>query len=175
MAKRVKSDNISLEQIESLEQADKVLREIGDLQHDINAYQEGLREDVDELKNAAAQVIKPMQDKIKQKTASLEAFATANRKGYFGKAQSRILNFGLIGWRRSTKISIAKNTLEKIKEVFSPAKAKSLVRTKEEVDKQALAKLTDEQLASVGAKRKGKEAFFAEPALAEAVDYEEAK
>jgi hypothetical protein len=39
------------------------------------------------------------------------------------------------------------------------------------VDKEALAKLTEEQLTSVGARRKVKDVFFVEPSSQEAVDY----
>ena len=55
--------------------------------------------------------------------------------------------------------------------MFSKAKAAACIRVKESVDKEALAKLTDEQLADIGARRKEKDVFFVEPALPEAVDY----
>jgi hypothetical protein len=41
------------------------------------------------------------------------------------------------------------------------------------VDKEALAKLTDEELASIKARRKTRDAFFVEPILIEAVNYTE--
>jgi RNase H-fold protein (predicted Holliday junction resolvase) len=44
------------------------------------------------------------------------------------------------------------------------------IRIKESVDKEALAKLTDERLSIVKARRKSKDAFFVEPTLTEAAD-----
>jgi hypothetical protein len=113
---------------------------------------------------------KPFNEKIDLCTRSLEAFAIANKKA-FGKQRSRKLQFGTIGWRKSTSTKIKKTTLQLIKDVFSAAKAKTLIIVKESVDKQALAKLSDEDLAKVDAKRHVKDLFFVEPDLTKAVNH----
>ena len=112
-----------------------------------------------DLKKQSAPVI----EKIQKHVRSLEAFC-ADHRDVFGKAQSRKLLFGVLGWRKSTAISIKKTTLEKIKAVLSSAKR--YLHIKETPNKEALAKLTDEQLASVDARRVTKEVFFAEPDMA---------
>jgi len=157
----------------SWEKADDYIREIGDLQLLIKAAEEKANDDINETRAELAGTVKPCQEAIKLYARSLEAFATAN-KGDFKNSQSRKLNFGCLGWRKSkAAISVKKTTLDLIKKVFSKARAAGFIHTKETVDKEALARLTDGQLAKVGATRKHKEVFFVDPDLPEAVDYVE--
>jgi len=171
-SKRIKSSSTSLITITDWEGADELVKKIGTLQLNINQAELIAKERIDMAKQDLAKTIKPFQDEIKKITQSLEIFATANRTTAFGRNQSKKLNFGKLGWRKSMSISIAKTTLDKIKQVFGKKKAVNYIHTKEVPDKEALAKLTDEQLTSLGARRKNKEVFFVEPDLPEAVDYE---
>ena len=170
MARKVKSDKPILRPVPDWNHADEFVRRIGDLQMQINQAEETAKDNINEIKADLAEKVKPIQETIKLYVRSLEAFAVLHTKE-FGKKRSRKLNFGILGWRKSTSISIKKNTVEIIKRVFAKAQQKFYIRVKESVDKEALAKLTDEQLASVGARRKEKDVFFVEPALQEAVDY----
>ncbi len=171
MAKRVKS-KVKLIVISDWKEADKLLRRVGDMQIKICQIQNEAIDDINEIKADLAKTIKPHQERIVQATRSLEAFAV-NHTEDFEKQRSRKLNFGLLGWRKSTSISIKKDTtLKLIKEVFTKAKRKPLIIVKESVDKNALAKLTDEQLACIKARRKVKDDFFVEPNIPDAVDYE---
>ena len=168
--KRVKSDKPILRPCPDWQHADDFVRRIGDLQLQITAAEQKAKGDIDEIKADLVKQTKDLQEKVKLYTNSLEAFAATHSKE-FGKKRSKKLNFGLLGWRKSTAISMKKNTLEIIKRVFAKAQQKFYIRVKETVNKEALAKLTDEQLASVGARRKEKDVFFVEPDLPEAVDY----
>ncbi len=168
--KRIKSKEQSFFPISDWEEADNFVRDIGDLRLKINQAEHRAKDSIDEIKAELAEEVKPHQEAIKLYHRSLEIFA-ANHPSGFGRKRSRKLNFGLLGWRKSTSISIKKNTFELIRAAFAKAKAKLYIRTKETVDKDALAKLTDEQLAAIGARRKEKDVFFVEPELPEAVDY----
>ena len=172
MAKRIKSDKTILRPVPDWQHADDFVRRIGDLTMQINGAEHKATDDINEIKAELAEKVKPRQETIKQYLRSLEVFATTH-KDDFKKAKSRKLNFGILGWRTSTFIKIKKNTLERIKQVFSSAKAKVYIRVKEAVDKDALAKLTDEQLANIGARREEKDVFFVELNLPKAVDYVE--
>lgn len=152
------------------QQAEQAVREIGDLQLSINASEASCKKQIDQAKACLTIATKPTQRQIKELTRRLEAFAAQHRTE-FGKRQSKKLIFGTLGWRKSVVISVAKTTLEKIKQVFSK-RASRYIHVKESVDKEALAKLMDEQLASISARRKRKEVFFVEPDIPEAVDYE---
>lgn len=170
MAKRVKSDKPILRSVPNWEHADNFIRRIGELQQKIQAEEAKAKSKIDQVKMNLAKQVKPHQGTIEVYMRSLEAYAISH-KDDFKKQKSRKLNFGVIGWRKSTPINIKKKTLDLIKQVFSKAKAAACIRIKESVDKEALAKLTDEQLASVGAQRKSKEVFFVEPDLIEIADY----
>jgi len=170
MGRRVKSDKPVIEHVANWDKADEYVRQVGDLQVQITQAEATFKDDIDELKADLAEKVKPLQERIKLYTRSLETFAVLHR-GDFKNKQSKKVNFGILGWRKSTFIKVRKNTLGKIKAVFSRAMAAACIRVKESVDKEALARLKDEQLASIGARREEKEVFFVEPALPEAVDY----
>jgi len=172
MAKRLKSDKPALVPINDWASADATIERICYYQRDVDEANRKANDDINKIKDELVKSVKFPQEKIQQITVSLEAFALAH-KADFGKDRSKKLNFGLLGWRKSTSVVIKKTTLEKIKEVFAKAKAAMCIITKETVSKEALAKLTDEELASVGARRKVKDDFFVEPDLPEAVDYTE--
>ncbi len=165
--------------IETWKGADVLTGEVGDLQLKINQALHIAKGDIDEIKAELVEKVEPYHRRIKALLAGLEAFAVSHKKD-FGKKRSRKLNFGVLGWRKSTPIKVItkqskknpKTTLELIKKLFTAAMKKSCLRCKETVDKDALAKLTDKQLERVGARRDHKEVFFVEPALPEAVDYE---
>jgi len=147
--------------------ADEMVRQIGDWRTEITLHQDDARKMIEDVKANLAATAKVLTEKIDRYTESLQAFAVAHQED-FGAARSRKLNHGVLGWRKSTAMRLCKGTLEAIKQVFSPAKAKCLIRVKEEVDKEALDKLSDEQLAAVGARRDVRDAFYVEPATVEA-------
>lgn len=169
--RRVKSDKIICVEIGSFEQADNALQKLGELQLAINQAEHTAADKINEAKLELAEATKPLQDEIQGIVYSLELFANA-RKSEFGKGRSKKLQFGKIGWRKSVAIVIAKNTLALIKKAFKPARALDCIILKEAVSKDALAKLTDEDLKIVNARRKETDAFYAEPDLPEAVDYQ---
>ena len=165
--KRVKS-NLKLVEIHSWQHVDETLRSIGELQDAIGLSESNTKAKINAVKQALADDVKARMELIDMYTKSLEAFAV-NHKEDFGKKRSKAGNFGIVGWRKSSSISVTKNTLGLIKKVFK-SKIKQLIRITESVDKDALAKLMDEQLAAVGAKRKVTDDFFAEPSEVKAAD-----
>ena len=168
--KRVRSGNKALETFNSWEEVDDCVRKIGDMQIMIQKAEADAKADIDEAKVTLAEAVKPLQDDIKLCVKSIEAFAACHKKDFVGSRRSKDLNHGKIGWRKSFSIGIKKTTLELLKQVFGKKAAAGYIRTKETVDRNALAFLTDEQLASVDAQRERREAFFVEPYMPEAVD-----
>lgn len=173
--KRLKSGKKALIQIESWEDADAYVRKIGDMQLEIQRAEADAKSTIDEAKATLAAIAKPLQKDIKVCVDSIEAFAAGHKKDFVGSRRSKDLNHGKIGWRKSFAIAITKNTLGLIKDMFTNRRAAGYIRIKETVDKNALANLTDEELASVDARRERTEAFFVEPFMPEAVDYEPGK
>lgn len=170
MAKRIKSEKPALIFIKDWAAADSLIRDIANHQICIEKLEAIAKLKIDNTKKVMAAGVGGHQRSIKNLQESLEAFATAHRDE-FKKQKSRKLNFGTLGWRQSTAIKTAKKTLELIKQIFSPALQKSCIRIKESVDKDALARLTDEQLANVKARREEKDVFFVEPLSPKAAEY----
>jgi len=171
MAKRrEKSDKAVLIPIPDWGHADLQVQRIGALQSQIELLEIEAGELIDKVKGDLQKQVKPLQEKINLHVASIEAFAEANKEE-FDKVRSRKGQFGVVGWRKSTSIVTKKNTLDLIKELFNSAKRKLCVSVKETVSKEALAKLTDEELASVGARREEKDVFYVEPDITESVQY----
>ena len=169
---RIKSDKPALIHIRDWGHADKLIRKITIHQVAIEKLEGIAKIRIDNTKKVMATGVKVHQTEIAKYQESLEAFATTNRAD-FKKQKSRKLNFGVVGWRKSTSISIStKKTLGLIKDLFSKALQKSCIITKESVSKDTLAKLTDEQLAIVKARREEKDVFYVEPASQKAADYE---
>ena len=169
MAQKRTKSNTQIEPIANWEEADKTIKRIGDLLLKITSHKTNAKDLIDNVKTALAENIKPLQDEIGVLTGSLEAFAANNIKD-FGKAQSKKLNFGLLGWRKSTAISIKQTTLNLIKIIFRKT-AEKYIRVEESVIKEALKDLTELELASVDARRTNKEPFFVEPDIPKAIDY----
>ncbi len=171
---RVKSDNVIIG-IKSWEQADDMIRQIGEGLLTIQTAEAEANEKINAVKAALATAVKPFKETISLYTESLQAFAATRRDDFVGKRRSKDLTFGTLGWRLSKSIRIKKDaTLELIKQVFK-RRAKQYIHINETPDKDALAKLTDETLAAVKARRIVKDDFFVEPKLPEAVDYPESK
>ena len=116
MAKRIKTDR-QLQPISDWQQADQLVKQIGELQLQIQQEEKAANDIITDAKAQLAEDTKSLFEKITILTDSLEAFA-ANHTEDFGKLQSRKLNFGTVGWRKSTIISIKQTTLELIKKVF---------------------------------------------------------
>jgi phage host-nuclease inhibitor protein Gam len=169
MAKRIKKTE-DLYTVLTFEQVDTHLAKIGQLQRE----RETAEAEADRIINTAKEILKQksaeIEGKIQKHLRSLEAFCGQNRED-FGPAKSRKLLFGAVGWRKSTSITISKKTtLAKILGVFGRA-AGTYIRIKQEVDKEALAKLSDGELKRVDAKRVVKDDFYAEPDLAACANY----
>ncbi len=170
---RVKSDN-KLIAVTGWRHADELLRQIGDAQLAIQAQEAEAAGIINKTKEHLAEAAKPLHEQIKILTLRLEVFAAHSRHDFEGK-KSKDLTFGTLGWRLSKSIRIKKDaTLELIKQVFK-RRAKRFIHVTEKPDKEALAKLTDEELATVKARRIVKDDFFVEPKIPEAVDYPESK
>jgi len=165
--KRVKSKAI-VSPVTDWTHADCYLRRISNLTAVIDLAKATATDDINEIKNQLENDSRPAQDKIDAYTASIEAFCASNKKT-FGKKRSLKLTFGVVGWRKSSSISVKKTTLDLIKEFFGK-KAAQYIHVKETPDKNALDKLTDEQLASVAARRRVKDDFFVECAEIETSD-----
>ena len=142
--------------IKTLEDANLALKEIGLLEHELEAIDGEANKKIAEIKADCAKQGEGLRKRITDLSALLGAFAEYNREELFKDRKSQKLSFGEFGYRKSTAISIKKTTLELLKKL----KLDRYIRTKEEVDKDLMAEMSDESLAQVDAVRKVKDSFF---------------
>jgi phage host-nuclease inhibitor protein Gam len=170
MAKRVKPQTAVLIPVATWEEADDLVRQIGDRRMAVAEAQAASKAKIDDLKETLAEATAAAAADIDLRVRSLEAYCAHHPEGFDGK-RSRSLAFGTVGWRKSTRIKVKKTTLEKILTFFGPKRGQPYIRTKQEPDKEALAKLDDVQLKQVDAVREVTDEFFVEPDIPAAVDY----
>jgi phage host-nuclease inhibitor protein Gam len=145
--------------IKTLEEANLVLKEIGMLEHELDAIDAECDKQIAQVKEDAAKQGDGLRKRILDLTATLGLYAQYNRDELFRDRKSIDLPFGKIGFRQSTSIRInTKTTLELLRKLG----LKDCIRIKEEPDKEAMGELEDEVLAQVDAVRKVEDKFFAE-------------
>lgn len=148
-----------LGKINNLTEADDVLMQIGSLTLELEAIDAEADTEITKIKDWAAAAGKPLRQKIDELSQMLGAFSEYNRADLFKDRKSIDLTFGIFGYRKSTSIHVKKSTLELLKEKG----LEEFIRIKEEPNKEALAAMSDETLATVDAKRVEKDDFFCEP------------
>ena len=144
--------------IETLDQANMVLKEIGLLERELEAIDAEAHKQIAEIKADAAKKGEGIRKRIADDSALLGAFAEYNRAELFKDRKSVTLSFGTFGYRKSTSISTKKTTLELLRKMG----LEQYIRVKEEPDKEAMACLEDETLSQVDSVRKIKDDFFCE-------------
>ncbi len=167
--KRAKSSEPLLIPVNDWGHANEMIGRIGKLQRQIETKQNQAQERIDKTKAACVRAVGPLQEKIDLNVMSLQAFAQSNQEE-FGKARSRKLDYGTLGWRKATSIRVGKRTKELIKRLFLGTKKKQCLHITETVSKTGLAQLTDEQLKRIEARREVTDDFFVEPDRFEAAD-----
>ncbi len=166
MTKRIKP-TLQGPAITTPEEADAILAEIAAHRRKIELYELRLRDDVDALKTECADKCEAHKQAIAAREQALMTFALARKSELFAARKSLALSFGTVGFRASTALQKAKKytwerVLTLIKERDIPA-----VRTKEEVDKDALRGLDAGTLAGLGCKLVTEDTFFYELADAD--------
>lgn len=149
--------------LETLDDVNFALRDIGLKEKELEAIDAKAAKDIAEIKTKAAKDGEDLRKEIAETSGKIQAFAEYNKAELFKDKKSVDLSFGKIGFRQSTKISIKKTTLELLKKLGFI----TCVRINEECDKDAMGKLSDEDLKSVDAARKVSNVFFCEANMEE--------
>mgnify|MGYP002570243671 FL=1 len=103
-------------QLENWQQADDALRQIGENRRDLAAIENMLNERIADAKADAEAKGRPIKDHIAMLEQALREFATLHRAD-LGKAKSRTLTFGKVGFRQSTRLTLPRG-VEKVKTII---------------------------------------------------------
>ena len=149
----------------NLNEAAQFLAEIGQEQRATDKIRSILNAKVDELKAKAMADDEPHQKKISQLVEGLFAFAEAHRDELTdgGKRKTVEVPTGTFGWRM-TPPSVKLRDVESILESLKALKLKRFIRTKEEVDKEAMLKEPETAKTVKGVSISQHEEFVAKPA-----------
>lgn len=148
----------ALNQIESNQDVDQHLLQIALQKIKINRLTADAEEKIAKIKEKLAKEAEPMLAEISKLAASVQAYSEYNKSDLFEKKKSIELNFGIFGFRKSTKITTKKTTLDKLKALG----LKEAIITKETPNKDILANYDKELLAKVDAKRSEEDTFWYE-------------
>ena len=151
--------------VPDLDTANAALAEIAEIKRSLEAVNAAMNESIDRVKGEAEVKAAPLQTRMKHIEAGLQAFAEHNKTELFQKKKSVVLDFGVIGFRKSTSIKPQPKTtwamvLGKIKEFGADFSA--AIRTKEDVDKEELATWPEERLNLVSARRVVRDTMYYE-------------
>jgi phage host-nuclease inhibitor protein Gam len=148
----------NVKRIETLEDANLTLKEIGLLERELETIDGNAHKQIAEIKTDAVTAGKPVLKRIADLSALLGAYAAYNRAELFKDKKTVQVSFGIFGYRKSTSISVKKTTIGLLKKLG----LEKYIRAKEEADKEAMAALDDDALSQVDAVRKVKDDFFCE-------------
>ena len=149
MAKRVKKN--SEFELKNWDDVDRCLREICESELAIGEIEAQMNISINEAKEKASELAKPMQDKIKSLTALVQTFAEEEKSEMEGKTKQ--LNFGRVSFRQSSSITVPTKKLDLILRNLKKFGMDDCIAVKESVDKEALEKYSDLDIARVGASR----------------------
>ena len=162
MTKRVKP-TLNVPTVASLEEADATLARIAAKKRELELLDLGLKEDVDALKLKCATESEPIKQEIEMLGQSLIRFGESRKGELFVKKRSVDLNFGIIGFRAGNAIKpMRKTTWEQVLGFLQSQQMFNCIRTKHEVDKDALRQLPPEKLAEVGCQMVSTDTFYYE-------------
>jgi phage host-nuclease inhibitor protein Gam len=152
--------------IDSRTQFDSTVDEICKLQLDL----EVLVADRDRLLNDVRQEhdprIESLRESITAKLVLCEKYATVHRATIFDKLKSAASSLATFGFRTGNPKLVLLSRKWKWDDVLKALVSKGLahlIRTKQEPDKEALKKLSDEELAGIGLRIDQEETFYIEP------------
>ena len=186
MGTRIKTANSG--KIESLDDVNMALKDIGLAQKELDAIDAKANAEIAKIKEKALKDGESLRTKITESASKIQAYAEYNKDELFKDAKSIELSFGKISYRKSTKISVKKTTLDMLKKLLDGrklelekaeseekrnaitvliTKIQSCIRVKEEPNKESLGLMDDAFLQTVGASRKITNDFFCEANIEE--------
>ena len=146
--------------LKSWADVDAALREIAEAELTLGDIEAELNRQIIGAKKVAEQDSKPHADRIAKLERDVKEFVTDHRDE-LGKAKTRALNYGEVGFRLSTSISVP-TAKEKVAEIVRRLKARQMtdcIIVEEKVSKEVLKKYGEDTVNAVGATWKQKDVF----------------
>lgn len=139
---------------------DRCLREIGECEIAMGEIEAEMNIAINEAKEKAAKMGKPIQTNLVKLEAMVREFVEEQKAEM--DAKSKQLNFGRVGFRQSTSVSIPTKKLDSIIKNLKKFGMEDCIITKETVNKEVLVRYPEKDIAKVGAARKVEDKFWLE-------------
>ena len=146
--------------LKSWEDVNDALRQIAEAQITLGDIESEMQKQIVGAKKAAEQQSKPYNDRVAKLEREIKDFVEDHRED-MGKAKSKVLTFGEVGFRLSTSVSLPK-AKEKLEEIIRRLKTRQMmdcIVVKEDVSKEALKKYGEDTVNAVGATWKQQDVF----------------
>lgn len=147
--------------IKSWEEADQTLKEIAALEIELADIEGALNLRINAEKEKADSEARPLRDRLELLGGQLKDFAEVSRAD-FGKAKSKRLTFGSLGWRASKAITIKKALMDRVIANLKAMGMGDCVKMTETINKDILGAYPDEEIIKAGAGLKKLDTFWYE-------------
>ncbi len=144
----------------TIEEAGIVVREIGQLQFQINEIEAEVKNQITELQNQAKKAVVELMKNQANAVAALHAFATKNKLALAPTTKTIACQAGTFGWRTNTPTVALTLPETKIIELLIGCNLKQYIRIKESLDKE---KMLKERPVVAGVTYQQREEFFVKP------------
>ena len=141
--------------IKDIQQAEGVLAEMSAIGRKLSLIEGAMNEEIDDAKARAQQEGASLIVRYNELEKAVKAFGTLNKSRLFSEKRSLELAFGTISFRQSTRITLQNRvTEEMVLQALRELGLSEGIRTKEEMDRTAMADWPDSKLETVGMKRR---------------------
>jgi phage host-nuclease inhibitor protein Gam len=154
---------------QNLAEAAQSLTDIGTVKRRIEELNRALNEEVECAKSEAAKKVAPLEEKRQQMIEGLYVFAGRHRAELTQDGKTRTVSVvsGDFGWRMTPPAVSIRNTEKVLAELHS-RRLTAFIRTKEEINKEAMLANQENALPVPGVKISQHEEFFAKPSEVDA-------
>ncbi len=153
-----KAQGADIQKINTLDEVNDALIEMARAEMEIEALNNRVHEAIRAIRTQALEKGRVLRTRITELSGILRQFSERNKVDLFNKERSLCLPAGVVGYQKSIKINVRKNTLRLMrKEGLS-----RYIAVKEAPNREAMRGLSDEELRKVDALRVEQDLFFCE-------------
>ena len=149
------------EMLHSWDDVNAALKEIAAAEIAIAQIEGEMNIKINDIKEAAERECAPLRAQVIETGKQLKRFAELNRPD-FGKAKTRTLTFGSLGFRQSTSVVVKPALIEKIIDNLRKLGMSDCIKQTETVNKEVLKTYPAEQIVAAGASLKKSDTFWYE-------------
>ncbi|VDA98979.1 hypothetical protein S1OALGB6SA_41 [Olavius algarvensis spirochete endosymbiont] len=163
------------QQVENWEEADDAIRRMGEIIVALTDASGELTLKINKLKEEVKQGIAGLESERKYLEEQITHFCES-QKAEFAKKRSKVLNFGLIGFRISSSVPIPRDRgkLSDLIATLKHLRLDSCIKVEEKIDRDQISTLDDGVIAKLGLKKTVKDSFRIQPNLEKIQDLKHA-